>query len=60
MNSLLTIGANSVKSMSASKSFLIGRDTLTGELVSVEKARHGNPERYVVERMPKAGYGDSN
>jgi len=43
--------------MTKSKSFKIGRDTKTGELVPVEKAKHGSPERYVVEHMPKRGRG---
>jgi hypothetical protein len=43
--------------MAKSKSFKIGRDTKTGELVSVEKARSGSPERYVIEHMPKPGFG---
>lgn len=45
--------------MSDSKSFKLGRDTKTGEFVTVEKARHGNPERYVVEHVPKKGRGDA-
>lgn len=43
--------------MSNSKSFKIGRDARTGELVPVEKARN-NPDRYIVEHMPKKGHGD--
>ena len=43
--------------MRMTKSFKIGRDTKSGELVTVEKARNGNPERYVVEHMPKRGHG---
>lgn len=42
-----------------SRAFKLGRDTRTGEFVSVEKARDGNPERYVIEHIPKAGYGDT-
>jgi hypothetical protein len=45
--------------MTGTKSFKLGRDTLTGEFVSVEKARNGNPERYVVEHVPKSGYGSA-
>lgn len=41
-----------------SKTFLIGRHAGTGRLTSVEKARR-NPETHVVERMPKAGHGDT-
>jgi hypothetical protein len=40
------------------KTFLIGRSAKTGRLTSVEKARD-NPNTHVVERMPKAGEGDS-
>ncbi|MFA6393214.1 MAG: hypothetical protein WCW54_03975 [Candidatus Paceibacterota bacterium] len=40
-----------------SKSFKLGRDAKTGEFVPVEKAKK-NPDRYVVEHVPKAGYGD--
>jgi len=42
--------------MTKSKSFKIGRDAGTGELVPVEVARR-DPEHYVVEHMPKRGYG---
>ncbi len=41
-----------------SKSFKEGRDTRTGHFVPVEKARSGNPDRYVVEHVPKRGHGD--
>ena len=44
--------------MKKTKAFLIGRNALTGELVPVEKARK-YPAKFVVERMPKRGYGDS-
>lgn len=40
------------------KSFKLGRDARTGEFVPVQKAR-SNPDRYVVEHVPKAGYGDA-
>lgn len=40
-----------------SNSFKIGRDAKTGKLVPVETARQ-NPDRYVVEHMPKPGRGD--
>lgn len=43
--------------MATSKSFKLGRDTVTGEFVSVEQARNGSAERYVVEHVPKSGYG---
>jgi hypothetical protein len=42
----------------SSKTFPIGRDAKTGRLVPVEKAQ-SKPERYVVERMPKPGRGDT-
>jgi hypothetical protein len=45
--------------MSSSKSFKEGRDTVNGRFVSVEKARNGSPERYVVEHVPKRGRGDA-
>ena len=41
-----------------SKAFKLGRNARTGEFVPVEKARN-NPDRYVVEHIPKAGYGDT-
>lgn len=44
--------------MSDSKSFKLGRDARTGEFVPVEKARQ-NPDRYVVEHVPKPGRGDT-
>lgn len=43
--------------MSNSKAFKLGRDARTGEFVPVEKARR-DPDRYVVEHVPKKGYGD--
>ena len=42
-----------------SKAFKLGRDARTGEFVPVEKARN-NPDRYVVEHVPKPGYGDTD
>lgn len=42
-----------------SKSFKLGRDAKTGQFVPIQKAR-SNPSRYVVEHVPKAGYGDVN
>lgn len=41
-----------------SKAFKLGRDARTGEFVPVAKAK-SNPDRYVVEHVPKAGYGDA-
>lgn len=43
---------------STAKTFLIGRNAETGKLATVEKARE-HPSRYVVERMPKSGHGDT-
>lgn len=40
------------------KSFLVGRNAQTGRLTTVEKAR-ARPATHVVERMPKAGRGDT-
>jgi len=40
------------------KTFPIGRDARTGRLVPVEKAK-ANPDRFIVERMPKPGNGDT-
>lgn len=44
--------------MAQSKSFKLGRDARTGEFVPVEKAK-SNPDRYVVEHVPKSGQGDT-
>jgi hypothetical protein len=41
-----------------SKTFSIGRNAKTGRLTSVEKARE-KPATHVVEKMPKAGHGDT-
>ena len=49
------------KEMSMSKerkSFPIGRDAVTGQLMSVAAARR-DPAHSVVERMPTKGNGDS-
>jgi hypothetical protein len=46
------------KSSGEGKSFLIGRNSVTGELMSVKDARK-DPTHTQVERMPKKGYGDS-
>jgi len=57
---MATFGLNkNIINMSDSKSFKEGRDTRTGKFVSVEKARNGDPDRYVVEHVPKPGYGDA-
>jgi hypothetical protein len=42
--------------MSKSKSFKIGRNAVTGRLVSVTDARK-TPSKAVVEHMPKKGLG---
>lgn len=41
-----------------SKTFLIGRDAKTGQLMPVKDARQ-RPATTVVERMPKRGNGDT-
>jgi hypothetical protein len=41
-----------------SKTFLIGRDSRTGQLMPVKDARR-DPDRTQVERMPKRGNGDT-
>jgi hypothetical protein len=42
--------------MAKSKSFKEGRSAKTGKFASVEVARK-NPDKYVVEHVPKPGYG---
>lgn len=42
-----------------SKTFPVGRDPKTGELVKVDKAKR-YPDKYIVESMPKSGYGDTD
>jgi hypothetical protein len=44
--------------MSKGETFLVGRNAETGKLTSVENAR-ANPKTHIVERMPKAGNGDT-
>jgi len=41
-----------------SKTFLLGRDSGTGEFIPVKEARR-HPSTTTVERIPKAGYGDT-
>jgi hypothetical protein len=41
-----------------SKTFLVGRNSETGKLTTVEYARE-HPKTHQVERMPKEGYGDT-
>ena len=40
------------------KTFDVGRDSGTGQFITVEEARQRKREA-VVERVPKAGYGDT-
>lgn len=42
-----------------SKTFLVGRSAKTGRIVPVNYAK-SHPNSTVVERMPKAGHGDTN
>jgi hypothetical protein len=44
--------------MSQKKTFPIGRDTETGRLTTVRKAK-ASPTRHTVESMPKKGRGDT-
>jgi hypothetical protein len=44
--------------MAKGKTFLIGRNANTGKLTTVQKARE-RKSTHVVERMPKAGHGDT-
>lgn len=39
------------------KTFPVGRNPVTGRLVTVKVAQN-NPEKYIVESMPKKGRGD--
>ncbi|MCC7004488.1 hypothetical protein IT397_01035 [Candidatus Nomurabacteria bacterium] len=41
-----------------SKTFLLGRDSKTGEFIPVKEAK-GRPNTTTVERIPKAGNGDT-
>ena len=43
--------------MGQSKAFKLGRDSRTGQFISVEEARK-NSGRYFVEHIPKAGHGE--
>jgi len=45
--------------MSNSKSFLLGRDSKTGEFIPVDEARR-RPNTTTVERVPKPGHGDTD
>jgi len=44
---------------SKSKTFLVGRDAKSGQFVSVIEAKRSKPSTTTVERVPKAGYGDT-
>lgn len=46
------------KSGGSSKSFPLGRNADTGKFTPVHTARK-NPSTHVVERVPKAGHGDT-
>lgn len=42
-----------------SKTFFLGRNANDGKFASVKTARK-HPSTYIVERIPKAGYGDTS
>lgn len=44
--------------MGNSKTFKVGRDSKTGEFVPVREAER-RPRTTTIERVPKAGYGDT-
>ena len=44
--------------MSKSKTFPLGRDSKTGQFIPVREAKN-RPNTTTVERVPKAGYGDT-
>lgn len=44
--------------MSEAKTFLLGRDSKTGEFIPVKEARRRS-NTATVERIPKSGYGDT-
>lgn len=46
------------KTNMSKKTFKVGRDPETGKLVPVDRARK-YPKKYIVESMPKKGYGDT-
>ncbi len=41
-----------------SKTFKVGRDSQTGEFITVKEANR-RPSKTTVERVPKRGYGDT-
>jgi len=43
--------------VSNSKAFKLGRDSKTGEFITIKEARR-RPNTTTVEHIPKAGYGD--
>ena len=45
--------------MSKSKTFPLGRDSKTGQFIPVSEAKR-RPATTQVERVPKAGYGDTD
>lgn len=44
--------------MSNAKTFPLGRDSKTGEFITVKEA-HQRPNSTTVERVPKPGHGDT-
>lgn len=44
--------------MAKTKTFLLGRDAVTGKFIPVVEARR-RPNTTTVERVPKAGFGDT-
>jgi len=44
--------------MTKSKTFPLGRDAKTGQFIPVNEAKR-RPSTTTVERVPKAGYGDT-
>lgn len=42
-----------------SKTFPLGRDAKTGQFISIKEARK-HPNTTTVERIPKAGFGDTD
>jgi hypothetical protein len=44
--------------MSTSKTFPLGRDSKTGEFITVKEAQR-RPKTATVERIPKSGRGDT-
>ena len=40
------------------KTFRVGRDPGNGRFITIKKAKN-NPEKYIIERVPTAGNGDT-